>query len=96
MRFEPTADARFARADRLRADVLMPDSTGTVVAVLLDRVGGQTTVPVATATRVDGGQSWATAELALAPLAPADYVLKMTLAGPAGSVEVFTGIRVVP
>jgi len=33
----------------------------------------------------------ATAELALA-----DYVLTMTLAGPAGSVEVFTGIRVVP
>lgn len=96
MRFEPTADARFARADRMRADLLMTEPDTTVTAALLDRQGGETTVPVTTATRTEAGRRWATAELALAPLAPADYVLKMTLAGPAGRVEVFTGIRVVP
>ena len=74
----------------------MTDGESAVTATLLDRQGAGTSVPVATATRVEAGKTWATAELALTPLAPADYVLKMTLAGPAGPVEVFTGIRVVP
>jgi hypothetical protein len=94
--FVPTADVRFTRAERVRADVLIAASESTVTASLLDRAGGETAVPVAAATHSEAGQSWATAELALAPLAPADYVLKMTVSGPDGPVEVFTAIRVVP
>jgi hypothetical protein len=40
--------------------------------------------------------TWGTAELALAPLGPSEYVLKVTIAGPAGPSDVYTGIRVVP
>ena len=34
-------------------------------------------------------------ELALAALAAGDYVMKLTVAGPDGPVDVYTGIRVV-
>ena len=96
MRFVPTADSRFTRADRVRADVISTDPTATVQAVLLDRVGGTIAVPVTGGTRSDGPLTWATAELALAPLGPGEYVLKITVTGPAGPTDVYTGIRVVP
>jgi hypothetical protein len=64
--------------------------------VLLDRAGAEIAVPVAAGTRIDAGRAWATAELALAPLAPADYVLRMTLESASRRVEVFAGIKVVP
>ena len=96
MRFVPTADTRFARADRVRADVLLADATSTVTAVLLDRVGATMRCPSPPGARADGALAWGTAELALAPLAPSDYVLKITVAGPAGPSDVYTGIRVVP
>ena len=96
MRFMPTADTRFTRADRLRADVPLGDASSTVTATLLDRVGATIAVPVAAGTRTDGAMTWGTAELALAPLAPSEYVLKITVAGPGGPSDVYTGIRVVP
>ena len=48
-----------------------------------------------TGTRVEGAANWGTAELALAPLAAGDYVLKITLAVSTGPSDVYTGIRVV-
>ncbi len=47
-------------------------------------------------SRADGALTWGTAELALAPLAPSEYVLKITVTGPGGPSDVYTGIRVVP
>ena len=96
MRFVPTADTRFTRADRVRADVLLADASSTVTAVLLDRMGATIAVPVTAGSRSEGAMTWGTAELALAPLGPSDYVLKVTIAGPAGPSDVYTGIRVVP
>ena len=96
MRFVPTADTRFTRADRVRADVLLADASSTVTAVLLDRMGAAIAVPVTAGSRSEGAMIWGTAELALAPLGPSDYVLKVTIAGPAGPSDVYTGIRVVP
>jgi VWFA-related protein len=96
MKFVPTADRRFSRADRLRAEVAIADPASTVTAVLLDRAGGELAVPVATSTRTEGRTHWASAEIALAPLAPADYVLKMTVTGPGGATDVYTGVKVVP
>ena len=95
MRYVPTADARFSRADRVRADVPVQDASADVSARLLDRAGGEIALPVTTSTRTEGPQTWATAELALAPLAPAEYVLKLTVDGPDGPRDVYTGIRVV-
>lgn len=96
MKDVPTADARFSRADRVRVEVAMPGGAGPVSAMLLDRAGGTLAVPVAAATRADGATTWATAELALAPLGPGEYVVKLSMPGPDGPADVYTGVRVVP
>ena len=96
MRFVATADSRFTRADRVRADVLVADAASTITASLLDRMGATIAVPVTVGNRTEAAMTWATAELALAPLGPGEYVLKLTVAGPVGPADVYTGIRVVP
>ncbi len=96
MQFVPTADSRFSRGDRVRAETLAADAASPITAVLLDRVGATIAVPVTVGTRTDGAMTWGTAELALAPLAPSEYVLKITVTGPGGPSDVYTGIRVVP
>src|SRR5262249_5222559 len=73
----PTADLRFRRSDRLRVDVPSADAE-TVTARLLDRAGTPMAIPVPAAVRNDPDTSrWLSAELALAPLAPGDYVVEM-------------------
>jgi VWFA-related protein len=87
----PTADLRFRRSDRLRVEV--PTSADLVGARLLDRTGKPLAVPVAAATRTDAdGTRWATGELMLAPLAPADYVVELS----AGETRTVAAFRVVP
>jgi hypothetical protein len=96
MRFVATADSRFTRADRVRAEVLVADASSTVTASLLDRMGATIAVPVTVGSRTEGAMTWGTAELVLAPLAPSEYVLKINVTGPGGPSDVYTGIRVVP
>jgi VWFA-related protein len=87
----PTADLRFRRSERLRIEV--PSATSATGARLLDRTGKAMPVPVASATRSDAdGSRWATAELALAPLAPGDYVIEV-MADPTRTLVAF---RIVP
>jgi VWFA-related protein len=92
-----TADLRFRRNERLRAEVPW---TGTVVpsARVLDRAGQPLAVPVVAGLRETGSEAaWATAEVALAPLAAGDYVIEIT--DPADASEarrVWVGFRVVP
>jgi len=87
----PTADLRFRRSERLRVEV--PASAETVSARLLDRTGKALAVPVTAATRTDAdGTRWATGELALAPLAPADYVVEVS----AGESRTVAAFRIVP
>jgi VWFA-related protein len=76
----PTADLRFRRSERLRVEV--PVTADVAAARLLDRTGKLLAVPVAAATRTDAdGVRWATGELLLAPLAPADYVVEISVSG---------------
>jgi VWFA-related protein len=87
----PTADLRFRRSERLRVEV--PGIAEAPNARLLDRTGKPLAVPVAAATRTDAdGTRWATGELALAPLAPADYVVELSV----GSTRTMAAFRVVP
>ena len=87
----PTADMRFRRSDRLRVEV--PSAAAATGARLLDRTGKPMPVPVASNTRNDAdGSRWATAELALAPLAAGDYVIEV-MADPTRTLVAF---RVVP
>ena len=73
----PTADLRFRRSESVRLEIpTSAEAAGT--ARLLDRTGKPLAVPVATAIRDDAdGSRWQTAQLALAPLAPGDYVIEI-------------------
>jgi VWFA-related protein len=87
----PTADLRFRRNDRLRVEV--PATADAASARLLDRTGKPLAVPVTAATRTDvDGTRWATGELALAPLAPADYVVEVSV----GDTRTMAAFRIVP
>ncbi|MEO5741503.1 MAG: VWA domain-containing protein [Vicinamibacterales bacterium] len=88
----PTADLRFRRTERIIIEVATT-STEAGTAQLLNRVGQAMPIPVAAAIREDAdGARWRTAQLALAPLAPGDYVLEQS----AGSEITLTAFRILP
>jgi hypothetical protein len=77
-RDEPTADLRFRRTEQIRVEVLT-ESASAATGRLLDRTGKAIPVPVAVTGRQDvDGSQWITAQLALAPLAPGDYLIELT------------------
>jgi len=87
----PTADVRFRRSDRIRVELPWPVDTAS--GRLLDRTGKPLAVPVTANTRTDAdGTRWATAEVALAPLAPSDYVIEVA----SGDTRIMSAFRVVP
>jgi VWFA-related protein len=87
-----TADLRFRRSERLRVDVPTP-AADAVTARLLDRAGNALPIPVTAVVRDDSdGSRWQSAEVSLAPLAPADYLLEVT--APAG--RTLLAFRVIP
>jgi hypothetical protein len=78
----PTADLRFRRNERIRVELPAPDAAPGS-ARLLDRTGKPLPIPLVASVRDDrDGSRWQTTELALAPLAPGDYLIE--LAGKAG------------
>ena len=94
--FQPTADARFRRGERLRVDVTVAGPAPTVSARLLDRKGQPLAVPVATAIRDEAYRRIASAELAVAPLAFGDYLVELTLQRGSRSDKVVVAVRIVP
>lgn len=87
----PTADRRFRRSEQLRLE--LPTTIAEMTARLLDRTGKPLAVPVTTRVRVDpDGSQWQSAQLTLAPLAPADYIVEMA----SGTGRMLVGFRVVP
>ena len=89
----PTADLRFRRSESIRVEI--PTTAGAAGAArLLDRTGKPLAVPVAAAVRDDAdGSRWLTAQLALAPLAPGDYVIEIA-SGP--QQRALAAFRVIP
>ena len=93
--FQPTTDPRFRRAERLRIDV--PLAGGCSVAVrLLDRRGQALPVPFAVAPALEAGAAVARAELSLAPLAQADYLVEVTIRRGEDERKHIVAIRIVP
>ncbi len=87
----PTADLRYRRSDRLHVEV--PSAAASATARLLDRTGKPFPVPVASSMRDDAdGSRWASAEVALAPLAPGDYLIEVS----ADSTRTLVPFRLVP
>jgi VWFA-related protein len=92
----PTADLRFRRTEQLRVEIPTAASEPPT-ARLLDRTGKELGVPVTAAVRDDAdGSRWHTAQLTLAPLAPADYVIEIRAGGAGGERRVVAAFRVVP
>ncbi len=88
----PTADLRFRRSEQVKVEIPTV-ATEAGQARLLDRTGKALSVPVASAIRNDGdGSRWMTAQLALAPLAPGDYVIELS----EGNNRMLAAFRVVP
>ncbi|HTL01529.1 MAG TPA: VWA domain-containing protein [Vicinamibacterales bacterium] len=87
-----TADLRFRRTERIV--VLVPaSSTAAVTARLLDRTGKPMAIPVTAAIRDEAdGSHWRAAELALAPLAPGDYLIELSAEGE----RTLSAVRVLP
>jgi hypothetical protein len=75
-----TADMRFSRSERIRLE-LATTVPGTAAARLLDRAGQPLQVPVQVSARPDdsGQFHWIVADAVLAPLAPGQYVIEVTL-----------------
>jgi VWFA-related protein len=93
----PTADLRFRRNEQVRVEI--PTTTSNAVtARLLDRTGKALAVPVTAALRDDAdGSRWQTAQLALAPLGPGDYVIELAsgAGGAGGEKRIIVAFRVV-
>jgi VWFA-related protein len=87
-----TADPRFQRNERLRLE-LATAAEGTAAAQVLDRLGKPLQVPVQISVRSDpAGFRWIVADATLAPLAPGDYAIEVSLAG----AKQVTGFRMIP
>jgi VWFA-related protein len=98
----PTADLRFRRSERIRVNLPTVD-TRAVEARLLDRTGKALAIPMTAAVRDESdGSRWQSTELALAPLAPGDYVIELVAgraggAGEAGGeMRTLIAFRVIP
>lgn len=86
-----TADLRFRRSEQIRVEIPTV-SSDAVTARLLDRTGKPLAVPVTAAVRDDAdGSRWVTAQLALSPLAPGDYVVEIAR----GDQRMITAFRIV-
>jgi hypothetical protein len=107
--FQPTADSRFRRAERLRVDAAIAspgDGAGLpgdgasfepqVSARLLDRKGLALAVPVTATVRDEAHLRFVSAELALAPLGPGDYLVEISLRRGPRTDKVLAAFRIVP
>jgi hypothetical protein len=94
--FVPTANARFRRVERVRVVVSVAGDPPEVSGRLLDRRGQALGVPVAASVRDEEGLRAAVAEVNLAPLAPGDYLVELTLAADRSRQTILTAIRIVP
>ena len=93
---QPAQGRVFPRSDRIRLELEAGSADPVWTAVLLDRNGAKTVVPVTTAERTDAasGQRWLTADVTLAPLGPGDYVVELTSVAGSEQKKTLIAIRV--
>ena len=92
-----TADPRYRRTDRIKVEVPLLGAIDKAAGEVLDRGGQVIAIPVQTSTRADDAAlQWASAEAALAPLAPGDYAIRSTITRGTKTEQVVTAFRVVP
>lgn len=96
--FEPTADPRFRRTERIVVETPLVAADATITARLLNRAGQPMALPVALSERLDASLQIrvSVAEISLAPLAPGEYVVEVTATRGAATEVVGYAIRIVP
>jgi VWFA-related protein len=95
-RVQPAGAFQFSRTDRARFEIPIGTDAKPGAARLLDKTGRPLGVPVTVGERTDAasGARWLTAEIVLAPLAPADYLIEITWQAPGGEQRTMTAIRI--
>ncbi len=91
-----TADMQFRRVERLRVAVSLGREAAGLSARVLDRRGQTLGVPVDIEAHEADGQRVAVAEAALAPLAPGDYLVALTVGEGGSNQTVMIAFRIVP
>lgn len=96
--YQPTADTRYRRTERLRVEVPRVTTSGVVSARLLGRDGQPLAMTVALSERVDAERQlrFVVADIALAPLAQGEYVLEIVVTDGDVRDTAHYGFRVVP
>ncbi len=93
--FVAAGDSRFRRSEHVRVIFPIADASATIEAALVDRAGAPLRIPVASRVETIDATICALAELALAPLSPGDYVLRVVAGQGAGTVTSLTAFRIV-
>jgi VWFA-related protein len=92
---QPSADPQFRRTERIHVEWTLTAPLDSRVARLLNRQGDPLPVPVALTERTDGDRLVLAADLVLAPLAPADYVIEIAAARGTDKVQHGVAFRIV-
>ncbi len=95
LEFQPTADPRFRRTERLRLEIPRGSPDGTLAARLLGRDGQVIPVPVTVGNNATA-PGMIVADLTLAPLAQGEYVVEITLEQGDKKESATYGFRIVP
>jgi hypothetical protein len=96
LQYQPTADPRFRRTERLRLEVPRLIAEGVVSARLLARDGQPLPLTVNLSERVDERARLIIADLTLAPLAQGEYVVEVTLEHLGKQESATYGFRLIP
>jgi VWFA-related protein len=94
--YQPTADLRFRRAERLRVDLPVAEALAPPTVRLLDRRGQPLPIPVQVGQRDEEGVRFATAEITLAPLAQGDYLVEISIRRGDKEEKRLIAFRIVP
>ncbi len=98
LNYEPTADARFRRTERIRFEVPRADGEATVSARLLGRDGQPLAIAPTLSERVDAAsnQRLIVADLTLAPLAQGEYAIEVIVERDDQKLSASYAFRIVP
>lgn len=94
-RVQPAGSPTYTRTERVRLEIPATGDAALSAGRILDRNGTAIELPVTIAERTDdAGQRWLTAEVILAPLAPADYIIELSGTVKGTATKVLAAIRV--
>lgn len=90
------ADFNYRRTERIHIEWPLLGAVDRREARLIARNGQAVALPVVLSERTDNGQTVIVADLALTPLAPADYAIELVVGQGANSERRYIAFRVVP